>query len=970
MTFFRNALFFFSLFSITNTNAQKSNFVDAEVVEWIGELKSDVRGPYKDIRWFCPDGRINDPKTPCNQEGAFQRARYKDRIVQFGRDHHLFFGQILMGSDFKEFLDEQNYFSRFKQYQLEKYLKAVDDGWINRQAQYYRGAVQSEDEMKWGREFLMDLAGRADLVSNHFYLVRQAFQTIPHGLDDSFSQEVRAVSKNISDEDGRFMTVRVKIHGQPESSDISLVKEFKSKYSNLSPSMVRQIDRLIEVMEKMYAPPEYDAIIKDVERSGIEPTVQSDVKEAFNRMRKKDLDLTSLIAVSEGLTSIRQACLSSRNPQAIFRLLDFSILLEQTLYQRIQEIEVEKLGQLRDVLCQYGQIAYGTGLIEAWEWQTLEGELSVCQGETCRLSELVQFNSGIRKAVEWGVNMHRAHYNTVLQTFIRFEPAANGFIDDLVRSGILLHMGRSIAELNEWLNKEMGFANQMEGIKNPEAVRGLNPGYAKGVLEVVGGNADELEVDPSKIYLFDQPPADLKPVAGIATVSEGNPVSHIQLLARNLGIPNAVISNEVFTQYRSMNGAEVFYAVSPKGTVILKRASAMTPVEAGLFTTQKRPVEKISVPIDELQLGVDKILDLRLVDRSFSGKACGPKAANLGELKKEFPDHVVDGMVIPFGVFKDHMEQSISGQSMTYWEYVTETFDRARDMVAQGKSENEVELFTLDRLTQLQKLIKEMPLKAPFVQELEQGFNKILGADMGRITVFLRSDTNMEDLKDFTGAGLNLTIFNVLEKNKIIQGIRDVWASPYSERSFRWRQKFLNNPENVYPSILIIPGVDVDYSGVLITRGLKSGKKDELTVAFNRGVGGAVDGQAAESHTLSRDGHNRLDAPAREPSYRHLLAKGGTSTSYTHFAEPILSAEDLISIRSLAEMAGRKIRLSDEVGDDIAQDIELGFLKHKLWLFQVRPFVENKAAAASDYLNTITPPDPPDAVINLDLPKR
>jgi hypothetical protein len=36
-------------------------------------------------------------------------------------------------------------------------------------------------------------------------------------------------------------------------------------------------------------------------------------------------------------------------------------------------------------------------------------------------------------------------------------------------------------------------------------------------------------------------------------------------------------------------------------------------------------------------------------------------------------------------------------------------------------------------------------------------------------------------------------------------------------------------------------------------------------------------------------------------------------------------------------------------------DMELGFKDNKMWLFQVRPFVENKQAAASDYLKFITP---------------
>ncbi len=35
--------------------------------------------------------------------------------------------------------------------------------------------------------------------------------------------------------------------------------------------------------------------------------------------------------------------------------------------------------------------------------------------------------------------------------------------------------------------------------------------------------------------------------------------------------------------------------------------------------------------------------------------------------------------------------------------------------------------------------------------------------------------------------------------------------------------------------------------------------------------------------------------------------------------------------------------------------MELGFKEDKIWLFQVRPFVENRQAAASEYLQKITP---------------
>ena len=46
-------------------------------------------------------------------------------------------------------------------------------------------------------------------------------------------------------------------------------------------------------------------------------------------------------------------------------------------------------------------------------------------------------------------------------------------------------------------------------------------------------------------------------------------------------------------------------------------------------------------------------------------------------------------------------------------------------------------------------------------------------------------------------------------------------------------------------------------------------------------------------------------------------------------------------------------------------DVELGFLNNKLWLFQVRPFVENKSAAGTAYLNSVSPETDESRVISL-----
>ena len=154
------------------------------------------------------------------------------------------------------------------------------------------------------------------------------------------------------------------------------------------------------------------------------------------------------------------------------------------------------------------------------------------------------------------------------------------------------------------------------------------------------------------------------------TVSEGNLVSHVQLLARNLGIPNAALSDQNLNELKGCNGEKVFYAVTDKGNVVLKQESQMTAEEKALFQKATRNTNKITVPVDQIRLDVNKVLNMSEVNAKDSGKLCGPKAANLGQLKELFPEQVVEGLVIPFGIFKDHMNQPMPGTSKSYWEYL------------------------------------------------------------------------------------------------------------------------------------------------------------------------------------------------------------------------------------------------------------------------------------------------------------
>ncbi|GJM29743.1 MAG: hypothetical protein DHS20C17_23780 [Cyclobacteriaceae bacterium] len=918
----------------------------------VRKYKADSRGPYLDLRWFCRDGSFNPPGEPCPKDiGGVQRARYKPEVTALANSDHIFLGQILSTTDKAAFWDQSFNHSRLKQYQLEKWLKSVDDGWISRKAQFYRGAVQAEDEEAWGVEFLKFILANDQNLLADFYLLREASKDIPHRGDDNTAQLMRSQSKVISDSFQPFMNLRVKIHGQPEVTDIQKVKQFKKEYgARLTPALQAKLDELAATMELFFDPVDLE-VFSQLAQSVTEVQLKQRILD-FVQQNSQSSGVEKLQHTADLMWQIREQITSEPGAKGRLALLDISLQLEKLFLQESAAINLAMVRDLLQLLSATCKAVAASGFVEIWEWQQLEHRLTNLPHKAATITELNQIVTSARRLVEWGTGMAKAVYEPTVKHFEGFEPMAHGFIDDRIRGSVALILGNYVGDLGSFLAASSSLSNQVLTIGNQSHIRGLNPGYARGILVVVPNATEDLEVDPGSIYVFDRPPADLKPVAGIATVSEGNLVSHVQLLARNLGIPNAVISISNLNDLQQFQGREVFYAVSNAGNVILKLAEDMTAEEQALFVKNQRKQDRITIPVDKIQLETRQILNLREVNASSSGLICGPKAANLGELKAIFPENVVEGLVIPFGIFLDHMKQNIPGETRTYWDYLNTIFQNAREMESAGKDMIAIESYQLKSLENLRSLIKQMPLKEAFRKDMETQFKVTFGQDLGKVGVFLRSDTNMEDLKDFSGAGLNLTLFNVVNQTEILEGIKSVWASPYTERSFKWRQKYLTNPENVYPSILIIPGVNNDYSGVIITKGVVSGDNSETTVAFSKGVGGAVEGQVSETWILRPGGRTALLSPSRESLYTSLAETGGTTRKFTSFHKSILEERDLNYIENFRNQLISNLKAKGVQGP---YDVELGFKDQQLWLFQVRPFVENKRAASSKYLNSITP---------------
>ncbi|HQU73641.1 MAG TPA: PEP/pyruvate-binding domain-containing protein, partial [Calditrichia bacterium] len=896
--------------------------------------------------------------------GGIQHAQYKP-IVQDLMKKGLYLGPILAGQSFEAFWQPALSDGPLFQLAMQQYLQNIDNGWILRRARYYRGAFQAEDESAWGSSFLTWLVGQKPLLEDRFFVMREAVRILPHSgsvQDEKLWESIRANSRILGDSLPEFMDLRVKLHGQPEAGDLKTLQQLRGKLGDkLKPEQKNLADALEADLKTAFLGDHRESIRLLAAQLGPESPLAkliSDYLEESAPPQTEGLDLARI------LWNIRTDIATYPAARRIV-LLDLSLALERRLFQVMSAWKPQLLNEVMNRFTILSLAAAGCGYLERWEWDAFRKQQPSLprSEEEVSVAFINQYADGARRLVEWGVGMIRAWYMPTVKRFAAFEPLANGFPDNRIRGTILLPLGESAARLRDISGALSGIGNRIFDLANAGQYQGLNPGFAKGELVVVEDPDQLPNFLPDKIYAMSHPPADLKPVAGILTVSQGNLVSHVQLLARNLGIPNAVLSPENFADLAAFNGKSVFMAVSSRGAVILKTAEAMTPEEKGLFDVRKSPSQKLRVPVDRMNLREKGLLNLRELRSDQSGITVGPKAANLGELKHIFPNKVVEGFAIPFGVFREHLDQPMPDGKMSYWRFLNSTFEEANRRREQGQSEAEVEDFVTGRLAELRLAISAIPFLPHFQKALETAFADRFGTAVGGQPVFIRSDTNMEDLADFTGAGLNLTVFNVVGEGPLGHAIRSVWASPYSERSYRWRQKFLLNPENVFPSILVIPTVNVDRSGVMITTGIASGNPQDLTVAFSRGAGGAVEGQASETWLLSKN-EDRLLSPSRERIFNVLPESGGVSRGITDFGDPILDPAYTAQLREMAATIQKRMARHGNG----PWDVELGFLGEQLWLFQVRPFVENKKARSSLYLQSLDPESDPQRRIPLRTP--
>jgi len=441
----------------------------------------------------------------------------------------------------------------------------------------------------------------------------------------------------------------------------------------------------------------------------------------------------------------------------------------------------------------------------------------------------------------------------------------------------------------------------------------LNPGAGIGQLRILDRLDSDTVIDRNQIVIFKEAPIHLTPLSGIITTEPASPLSHVNMLARSWGIPNASIRN-ADKLFKGLEGKYVRLEVRDNDYT-LSPADAREVAERN-----KQWIKRGDLVTPKADLEYDALTDLKQ-QRAPDALRFGAKSANLGEIihANETRFVVPPGFSIPF-----HFYQS---------------FIKLNNLEERIASAVEEDRFVHDpryRKARLEE-IRRWIVNGKHDRRFSDAVLAKVHREYSGLGLFVRSSTNAEDLANFSGAGLYTTVPNVRGDEPLMEAIKTVWASIWNYEAYEARESFGMNHFGVYPAVLIQEGIDADSAGVAITKDpFDPANRDAVFVNAKRGLGiKVVEGRRMAEQVIYHPASRIIKVLTRSDDDSMLVFDdNGGVKEVTIEKERRVLTDSLI--RELAQAALQIKRIFD--GRD--QDIEWVYRRGRLFIVQSRPFIE------------------------------
>lgn len=449
-------------------------------------------------------------------------------------------------------------------------------------------------------------------------------------------------------------------------------------------------------------------------------------------------------------------------------------------------------------------------------------------------------------------------------------------------------------------------------IAKEQEYQALNVAKGLGRIHIIAKLDDHVEIGSNEILVLDEVPVHLPPVAGIITSHPSTPLSHINLLAKGWGIPNAYIKNakELLKEY---DGWWVSFETLRENYTI-KRADMNQ-----LREYQRRQAERLDVMKPRFNLSETRLLNLGR-QRSRLSLAYGGKSANLGEvMNARLPGIVVpNGFTVPFYYYDEFIKRN-------------KLDDVIFGLLNDQKFVHDP-AYRRGKLVQLRQTIEG----AEFDPALRRAVLDKVTREYAGKGLFVRSSSNSEDLPNFSGAGLYTTVPNVRGDRELIDAIRKVWASLWNFEAYEARERAGVDHSKIFMAVLLQEGINSESSGVIIsTDPFDTENKGAIYISAKRGLGiKVVEGQRIAEQIIFRPRTNAIQVLTRsaEDSLLTFDEKGGVKEVPITGDRVVLTDE---VIRRLVRATTSIKRLFGSRD----QDIEWAYMKGQIYILQSRPYI-------------------------------
>ncbi|HKQ51943.1 MAG TPA: PEP/pyruvate-binding domain-containing protein [Pyrinomonadaceae bacterium] len=449
-------------------------------------------------------------------------------------------------------------------------------------------------------------------------------------------------------------------------------------------------------------------------------------------------------------------------------------------------------------------------------------------------------------------------------------------------------------------------------ISKEQEYQPLNVAKGLGRIHIVEKLDEHVEIGFNEILVLTEVPINLPPVAGIITTQPSTPLSHINLLAKGWGIPNAYVkdANKLFKEY---DGWWVsFETLRDKYTI--KRADLKQIDEY-----QKRLKERLDVMKPRADLETTRLASLS-EQRARDSISYGGKSANLGEvMRARLPGlSVPSGFTIPFHYYDQFIKEN-------------DLEEPIYEMMNDQKFVHDP-AYRRERLTQMRERIQKGKLN----ERLRAEILRRVAAEYAGKGLFVRSSSNSEDLPNFSGAGLYTTVPNVKGDEALVEAIKTVWASLWNFEAYEARERANVDHSKIYMAVLVQEGVNSESSGVMITTDpYDRDNRGAIYISAKRGLGiKVVEGKKIAEQILYRPRGESVQVLTRsaEDSLLTFDEKGGVREIPITGERAVLTDE---VIRRLVHAADQIKRVFG--GRD--QDIEWAYMKGQIFIVQSRPYI-------------------------------